>query len=274
MADIAAVVVYCDGRTLRFVPLDLTVLRFSSGRIIEYGSEGVTEPREIASAFAELTQTPLTDAGMPPHLSRLLRHCLDLTEAAAANIVTAGDGTPVACQATTDPACELLKLELEAGSGPALDCLRGGKPIGPVRVVEPSPWPHIAAAARAAGYTTAHAHPMRAGNGYAPVALGALVLYAHVPLDANHRHIAQALADTAAVTIAAARRLADQTALVAQLQGALDSRIIIEQAKGVLAARHHITPEAAFARLREEARNGNQKIHAVAAVIVAGTTLQ
>lgn len=231
----------------------------------------MTEPREIASAFAELTQTPLTDAGMPPHLSRLLRHCLDLTEAAAANIVTADDGAPVACQASTAPARELLDLELAAGSGPALDCLRDGRPIGPVRIVEPSPWPHIAAASRAAGYTTAQAHPMRAG-GYAQAPLGVVVLYAHVPLDATGRHIAQALADTAAATIAAARRLGEQTARVAQLQQALDSRIVIEQAKGVLAARHHVTPDEAFARLRGEARNGNRKIHAVAAEIVAGTS--
>lgn len=232
----------------------------------------MTEPREIASAFAELTRTPPADAGMPAHLGRLLRLSLELTRAAAASILTAEAGsTPSACQATTPQARALLEQELAAGSGPSVDCLRDGRPLGPVRIVEPSPWPHLAATAREAGYTTAHGHPLRAGDVYAAGTQGALVLYTDAPLDASHRHIAQALADTTAVTIAGARTLAGQTARVAQLQQALDSRIVIEQAKGVLAARHRTTPDAAFTYLRDQARNTNQKIHAVAAAIVAST---
>lgn len=231
----------------------------------------MTEPREIASAFAELTRTPLADAGTGPHLARLLRHCLALTEAEAADVLTAGGGEATVYEATTEPARELLDLELAAGSGPTLDCLRCGEPIGPVHVTGPSPWPHIVAAAGAAGYTTAHAHPLRAADGPAMGTLGALVLYAGVALDADHWYLAQALADTVAATIAAARRLAGETARADQLQGALTSRVVIEQAKGVMAERDHITPDEAFKTLRRQARTSNLKLHDVAAAIVAST---
>lgn len=229
----------------------------------------MTEPGAVASAFAELTRTPLADAGTAPHLARLLRYCLALTEAEAADVLTAG-GEETVCEATTERARALLDLELAAGSGPTLDCLHRGEALGPVHVAGPSPWPHIVAAADAAGYTTAYAHPLRAAEGDDTGTVGALVLYAHAAIDADHRHLTQALADTVAGRIAAARTVARATARADQLQRALDSRVVIEQAKGVLAERHHTTPEAGFLRLRAQARNANAKLAAVAATVVAG----
>lgn len=196
---------------------------------------------------------------------------MELTGAADAGVLTTAGGEPAGCEATAEPARELLELELRAGSGPVLDCIRDGEPVGPVTVSGPVPWAHIAAAARAAGYTTVQACPMRGGPAHPEDPIGALVLYTRAPLDAARRHIVQALADATAVTIVTARTLSEQAARVGQLQFALDSRVLIEQAKGVLAERHRTTPDEAFARLRARARTNNEKIHAVAAAVVATT---
>jgi AmiR/NasT family two-component response regulator len=102
--------------------------------------------------------------------------------------------------------------------------------------------------------------------------LGALNLFSSYAraLDRKEVAVAQALADIATIGILQHREIQDTRAVASQLEGALQSRIVIEQAKGVLAERSQISVDAAFARFRQYARAENRRLSDVARDIVDG----
>ena len=103
-------------------------------------------------------------------------------------------------------------------------------------------------------------------------AIGALNLFAvsEMRFDSGEVRVVQSLADVATIAILQERSIARAEALTEQLQGALNSRIVIEQAKGALARQEGITVDEAFERLRERARSSRQRLVDVAAVVLAG----
>jgi GAF domain-containing protein len=130
------------------------------------------------------------------------------------------------------------------------------------------PWPVFAPEAKAEGFLSVHALPMRLRR----EVLGALNLFGRDPvqLPAEDVRVAQAFADIATIAILQERLVRERELLAAQLQTALDSRVVIEQAKGVLAERLGFDMDTAFSTLRDAARRASRRLSEVARDVVEG----
>ncbi|WP_308210346.1 GAF and ANTAR domain-containing protein [Amycolatopsis iheyensis] len=172
--------------------------------------------------------------------------------------------------ATSSQRAELLELfAVETEDGPCIDCVRSGRPVFCTDLTtETSRWPRFTAAARECGFRAAHALPMRLRDQI----IGVLTLLdvepgAPEPEDID---LGQALADVATIGILQHRTIEQRDVLAGQLQTALHSRVVIEQAKGVLAERGGISTDDAFARLRTYARARHLRLTDLAGSVVDG----
>jgi GAF domain-containing protein len=164
----------------------------------------------------------------------------------------------------------LLQLaQLEHGEGPSLECLRTGTAVAGADLdTERGRWPAFAPAAASAGYRGVAAVPLRLRD----QTIGALTMFTvRVEIaPQNAQRLARALADVATIGILQRRSSNRSELAVEQLQGAVDSRVVIEQAKGVLAERHKLSLDAAFATMRRHARSHNGKLSDVALAVLKG----
>jgi transcriptional regulator with GAF, ATPase, and Fis domain len=224
--------------------------------------------RRVRDAFIELTDTLVTDFDIIEFLERLAARCTELLEVAACGVLLADHhGALNLVAASTEPARLLELTQLQNSEGPCLDAYLTGQPAQRADLSDADPrWPAFCAAARAAGFGAVQALPMRLRE----QRLGALNLFGSEPgpIDADTVALAQALADAATIGIVHQRALARSEVVAEQLQSALDSRIVIEQAKGFLADRLGTTVEDAFATLRRYARARNRKLTDVADDVV------
>jgi hypothetical protein len=223
-----------------------------------------TTDRQVREAFIELTDTLVTDFDIIDFLGRLAVRCTELLGVAACGVLLADrQGALTLVAASTEEARLLELAQVENSEGPCMDAYNTGLPVQWGSVADSAPrWPAFTAAARAAGFTAVQALPMRLRE----ERLGALNLLSAAPgpLDDDTIALAQALADAATIGIIHQRVLARQEVIVEQLQVALTSRIVIEQAKGFLAERIGIDVDEAFALLRGYARDHNRKLTEVA----------
>ncbi|WP_327351046.1 GAF and ANTAR domain-containing protein [Streptomyces sp. NBC_01304] len=232
-------------------------------------------PREerLASAFVELTNTLVRDFDVIGFLHTLSEHCVDLLDVAAAGVllgIPLGRAVEAAASDERNYALELAGAEWD--EGPCRDCFHARTPIDDVRLDTEDArirWPHFAPHALQLGFTSVVAAPLR----WQEQVIGALNLFRSEPgpLDAGQLHLAQALADTATIGILQQRAAHEQMTVIAQLQQALDSRIIIEQAKGYLAHRRQSNVDEAFTRMRNHARTQGVKLIDVARQVLNGT---
>jgi GAF domain-containing protein len=173
--------------------------------------------------------------------------------------------------ASSSDTMRLLELfELQSQEGPCLDCYRTGRPVlNEDLVTANGRWPRFAAEALAAGFRSVHALPMRLRG----TMIGALNLFHVEPGEMRPADVeaAQALADVATIAIIEHRAMLEMHVLNEQLNYALNSRIAIEQAKGMVAEREGLNMEEAFALLRNHARSHNIRLADVAAGVVGGT---
>jgi hypothetical protein len=222
----------------------------------------------VRQAFIELTDTLVTDFDIIDFLQRLATHCTKLLGVAACGVLLADHHGALTLVAASDETARLVELaQVQSSEGPCLDAFNTGQPVQRGDLADADPrWPAFTAAARAAGFTAVQALPMRLRE----ERLGALNLLSATPgaLDDDTIALGQALADAATIGIIHQRVLARQEIIVEQLQAALNSRIVIEQAKGFLAERLGIGVEDAFALLRRYARDHNRKLTEVAADVV------
>ncbi len=179
--------------------------------------------------------------------------------------------------AASSERARLLELfELQNDEGPCLDCFRSARPVFHIDLGDGmAPWPRFASHAMGDGFSSAHALPMRLRQ----QVIGALNLFRQEPgaLHDDDLGVAQAFADIATIAILQERLVHEQTVLADQLQEALNSRVVIEQAKGVLAERSGWDMETAFAKLRDAARRENTRLSDFARQVVAsrgGTSLE
>jgi GAF domain-containing protein len=173
--------------------------------------------------------------------------------------------------ASSNEAMRLVELfELQAQEGPCLDAFDTGEPVEHQNLrAGAGRWPLFSAAARQAGFASALALPLRLRE----VILGALNLLsvADVPMAEADVIVARAFADLAALSIAQHRASAEAQRLNEQLPAALTSRVVIEQANGVISERAGVDLADAFSRLRLYARNGNFRLTDVAQAAIDGT---
>jgi GAF domain-containing protein len=173
--------------------------------------------------------------------------------------------------ASSEQAGLLELFQLQNDQGPCLECFRTGRPVTAADLADPAPrWPRFAQAAAQTGFRTVEARPMQLRG----QVIGALNLFRAEPgpLDPADLRIAQALADVATIGLLQERNVRRRETVAEQLQAALNSRVIIEQAKGKLAERLSIEMDRAFTMLRDYARNTNQRLTDVARAFVEGAT--
>jgi len=224
----------------------------------------------LSETFVELTDTMVADFDIIDFLHVLTSRSAELLDVSAAGLLLADPRGELRVVAASSEAARLLELfQLQSDQGPCLDCFRTGHPVAAASISADQRWPRFAAAAGQAGFSAVQALPMRLRD----QVIGALNLFraAPGPFDADTVHVGQALADVATIGLLHERSMRRSDTLNEQLQTALNSRVIIEQAKGKLAERLGIDVNQAFTLLRDQARNRNQRLSDLARAVVEGT---
>jgi GAF domain-containing protein len=226
----------------------------------------------LARAFVEFSDTLVRGYDVVDFLARVCERCVDVLEVSAVGaLLTDGAGRLGLVSASTQAVAVLEALQVQRQEGPCLDAYRSGE-----RVVVPDlhrvaggRWPVFTPRALASGLAAVCAFPMRLRD----ARIGALNVFQVAPggLDGAAVRAGQALADVATIAILQARAIEDATKLASQLEHALASRVLIEQAKGILAERLRVDPAAAFARLRRYARLRGLGLTELARRVVDGT---
>jgi GAF domain-containing protein len=224
----------------------------------------------LSATFVELTDTMVDDFDIIDFLHVLTSRSVELLDVSAAGLLLADPRGELRVVAASSEAARLLELfQLQSDQGPCLDCFRSGQPVGATDLGADERWPEFAAAAGQAGFSAVQALPMRLRD----QVIGALNLFRATAgaFDSDAVQVGQALADVATISLLHERSLRRTDTLNEQLQTALNSRVIIEQAKGKLAERLGIDVDTAFTLLRQQARNRNQRLSDLARAFVNGT---
>ena len=231
-----------------------------------------TETREsrLSAAFVKLADTLVTEFDVVDLLHWLIERCTEILDTQAGGLMLTDLTGQLQVVASTSEEAEFLEVfQLAAGEGPCLDCFRTGIPVtvGDIEV-DGGSWPTFSTEALKQGFKSVHATPLRLrGQVIGTMNLFSLHIGALVPEDIA---VAQALADVATIGILQERHIRSANVVAEQLQRALDSRILIEQAKGVLAATMNTTMNDAFAIMRTYARDRNLRLREVAGDVVSG----
>ncbi len=220
--------------------------------------------------FVEVADTLVDDFDLIEFLHRLADHTAAVSDAASVGLMLADEaGDLHYMAASTESARHLELLQLQHSEGPCLDCFRTGQSVSVSDLSsDDTRWPAFTPRALDSGVRSVHAFPMRLRGRV----LGALNVFDEDPMPFRPEDIevVQALADVATIAIIQERAIARAETLTEQLQGALNTRIVIEQAKGMLAHRHSIDVETAFETLRAHARRQQLRLADLARAVVAG----
>lgn len=231
----------------------------------------MTREQRLGSVFVELADSLVDEFDVIDLLHMLCDRSVELLQADAAGLILADQRGRLHVMASTTEEARLLELfVLQNDEGPCLECYTTGRQVANVDLGESSQrWPRFNAAAAAAGYRSTHALPLRLRG----LTLGAINLLCEQrsTLTQEDIDLGQALCDIATVALLQERAIRSSELLAEQLQGALNSRIVIEQAKGVLAARADIPLDAAYTLMRDYARRNHRRLSAVATDVTAAT---
>jgi GAF domain-containing protein len=225
---------------------------------------------QLADVFVELADTLVDEFDVMDFLHGLTEHCVQLLGVSAAGLLlTDGEGALQLVAASTERTRLLELFQLQTDQGPCLDCFRSGQPVSVPDLPAAGQWPRFTAAATEVGFAAVHAIPMR----LRAEVIGALNLFDVQPgsLSPEKLRIGQALADVATIGLLQQRAIRSRDIITEQLHTALNSRVLIEQAKGVLAERLQIGMDDAFNLLRREARSRSRRLGEFAEAVVDGS---
>ena len=229
----------------------------------------MSREQRIIETFVELATTMVDDFDVIEFLHRLAERCVELLDCNEAGLLLADAAGVLRVMASSSERSDALDLlQTQNDEGPCFECFHTGKPVSSADLTSEARWPMFGPAAVDKGFYSVQALPMRArGN-----TVGALNLFRSEPgqIWDDDLPLGQAMADIAAVALLQERSLRESRGLVDQLQSALSSRVVIEQAKGVLAERGDLTMDAAFVRLRGYARANNRRLSEVAVELIDG----
>jgi GAF domain-containing protein len=226
----------------------------------------------LAEVFVEVADTLVDTFDMFEFLGLVTRRTAEIVKSEAAGLCLAdGDGR-LQFMAASNETTELLELfQVQADEGPCQDAFHSGAAVVNADLAEAGDrWPGFAPRAVASGYRSVHAMPLRLRRS----TVGALNLFNRDTgrLSPEDVHVVQALADVATIGLLQERALRRAEVLSEQLQSALDSRIVIEQAKGAVAQLHSVSIDEAFQLMRGYARRNRTRLSDVAQAVVDDPT--
>ena len=224
----------------------------------------------LARTFVELADTLVADFDLIEFLSMLAERCVELLGASEVGLLLAGPRGLQVMASSTERMKVTELLEVQFAEGPCFECYRIGLPVlnQPLASAD-ARWPRFAPRARESGFQMVHAMPLRLRN----EVIGAMNVFdtsLHV-MTQTESNLLRAFADAATIGILQERTVKQQSDLSIQLQGALNSRIAVEQAKGIVAERLQVDMDVAFAMIRNYARNRSTPLSAVADALVRGS---
>ncbi len=226
--------------------------------------------QRLADTFVELADTLVEGFDLMEFLYTLVERCTEFLDVTAVGLMFGDEQGRLRVAASSNEGTRLLELfQLQAGEGPCLECYRSGKPVEePDMAQARARWPLFAPEAVRAGFRTVHALPMRLRER----TVGSLNLF-HVNAEAlppAATRLAQSLIDVATIGLIQVHGGQRSDVLLDRLQLALLTRVVIEQAKGVMAERRGITPDEAFTLLRSHARASELRLTELAYAVIEG----
>lgn len=231
----------------------------------------MTRQERVTRVLVELADTLVVGFDVIDFLHTLVERSVELLAADAAGLMLANQQGHLEVVAASSEEARVLELfELQESQGPCMDCFITGEPLVNIDVTEMNDrWPLFAAAASVAGYRSAHALPLRLRGSV----LGAMNLFTvdNTPLGDDDISLGQGMADIATIGLLQQRRALEQDLLTEQLQTALNTRILIEQAKGMLSELADVSLGEAFLLMRLTARRTEQPLTLIAHRILEGT---
>lgn len=224
----------------------------------------------IAQALVAFIQELTQKHTVQSVLECMADHCRELLPADGVGVLLLEEQqlTVATTNSKVGNAVESLEVELE--EGPCVECVRVGHPIFvPDLAAAVDRYPRFVPRALEAGAGAIHALPMT-GHGEL---VGSVNIVNLVPTELSDTSLgaARMLSDVAVSYIFAVRLHEETSALAGQLQSALDTRVLIEQAKGMLGERHGESLDDAFERLRRHARSESTPVREIARRVVSGT---
>ena len=232
---------------------------------------GPTRERLLARAFVRLADTLVEEFDVVEFLQSLSSDSVEILGAEAAGVMLADPRGGLRLVASSEERMRILELfELQGAQGPCLDAFGSGQTVQASAAESRSRWPVFASRASDAGFRVMCAVPLRVRRNV----IGALNLFRGTdePFSDASLEIAQAMADVAAIALIQERAARERALVTEQLEAALNSRVVIEQAKGMLSEYLATTVDDAFQLMRGYARSRNLKLTAVAVDIVARKT--
>jgi GAF domain-containing protein len=231
--------------------------------------ESTVNTEKLAETFVELADSLVDDFDAFDLLNVLVERCVDLLGVSAAGLMFADGGEQLRLAVSSSESARLMDLyQLQNDEGPCLECYNSGQPVAGVPLSEEHDrWPKFAPAATSEGFVGVLALPLRLRGRV----IGALNLFDAKDgalSDPELRPVAQAMADVATIAILQERIGQQRDVLNQQLQAALTSRVIIEQAKGVLATLLQIEMDQAFELMRKRSRDERRRLVEVAEEVV------
>jgi GAF domain-containing protein len=224
---------------------------------------------ELSDFFVEITDTLVGDFDILDFYHNLTKQAAAVSGASAAGLVLSDHRGRVRYVGASNESGKMLELlQIQNSEGPCLDCVRTGEPVVNADLSYAADrWPTFSRAAIAGGFQSVHAFPMRLRD----ETIGALNLFGTISsrFEPDEVRVVQAMADVATIAILQERNITHAEALSEQLQGALNSRIVIEQAKGAMARSKGISIGAAFDTLRLEARSSSRRLVDVAQAVLS-----
>jgi len=231
----------------------------------------LSREERINAAFVAVADTLIADYDVIDLLHTLVEACASVLDVQAAGLVLADDDGSLQLLASTSERTDFVEImQLNAGTGPCIQCFRTGTVVAVADIAsDGGEWPDFQAAALQQDFRAVDATPMRLRG----EVLGALNLFSTETglLNAPDAAVAQALADVATIGILQERSIRETGVVREQLQHALESRVLIEQAKGVVSALGWIGVDEAFGLMRDYARQNNLSLRTVAERVTART---
>lgn len=227
-----------------------------------------TRASRVSAAFVRIADTLVDEYDSLDLLHTLVEETVALLDATAAGLMLAGPDGVLQVLASTSEESHLVEvLQQETGVGPCVECYTTGLPVT-VRDIAGTEdrWPAFRDLAETQGFRSVHAFPLRVRGR----SIGAMNLFRVETGELNAEDIAigQALADVSTISILQERTIRESAAVNEQLQRALNSRILIEQAKGMLAYTADIDTAEAFQRPRAHARSHSTTLRDTAQAVL------